>query len=110
MSFEVITDALTGEQTIRPYTPEEIAALEAAALAAAVPKVVSRKQVRLLLLNQGLLDQVEALIATRDKATQIEWQDSLEFHRDNPLLNALAQNIGLSSEQIDQFFIDASAL
>jgi hypothetical protein len=25
--FEVITDARTGEQTIRPYTPEEIAAL-----------------------------------------------------------------------------------
>lgn len=26
--FEVITNATTGEQTIRPYTPEEIAALE----------------------------------------------------------------------------------
>jgi hypothetical protein len=25
--FEVITNATTGEQTIRPYTPEEIAAL-----------------------------------------------------------------------------------
>jgi hypothetical protein len=25
--FEVITDARTGEQTIRPFTPEEIAAL-----------------------------------------------------------------------------------
>ena len=28
--FEVITDARTGETTIRPYTAEEIAALEAA--------------------------------------------------------------------------------
>jgi hypothetical protein len=28
--FEVITDASTGEQTIRPYTEEEIAAVEAA--------------------------------------------------------------------------------
>ena len=28
--FEVITDASTGNQTIRPYTPEEIAACEAA--------------------------------------------------------------------------------
>lgn len=34
--FEVITDAATGEQTIRPYTPEEIAAAEAAAYDAAV--------------------------------------------------------------------------
>lgn len=31
--FEVITNATTGEQTIRPYTPEEIAACEAAAQA-----------------------------------------------------------------------------
>jgi hypothetical protein len=28
--FEVITNASTGEQTIRPYTEEEIAAVEAA--------------------------------------------------------------------------------
>lgn len=32
--FEVITDASTGNQTIRPYTPQEIAAHEAAAQAA----------------------------------------------------------------------------
>jgi hypothetical protein len=32
--FEVITDASTGEQTIRPYTAQEIAAHEAAAQAA----------------------------------------------------------------------------
>ena len=32
--FEVITDASTGEQTIRPYTPEEIATAQAAAQAA----------------------------------------------------------------------------
>ena len=32
--FEAITDASTGEQTIRPYAPEEIAACEAAAQAA----------------------------------------------------------------------------
>ena len=32
--FEVITDANTGNQTIRPYTPEEIATAQAAAQAA----------------------------------------------------------------------------
>ena len=32
--FEVITDARTGEQTIRPYTAEEIAAVKAAQAAA----------------------------------------------------------------------------
>ena len=32
--FEIITDATTGQQTIRPYTPEEIATTQAAAQAA----------------------------------------------------------------------------
>lgn len=32
--FEVITDASTGNQTIRPYTPEEIATAQDAAQAA----------------------------------------------------------------------------
>ena len=32
--FEVITDATTGQQTIRPYTPAEIATAQAAAQAA----------------------------------------------------------------------------
>lgn len=37
--FEVIIDATTGEQTIRPYTPEEIDAVEKAAYDAAVISV-----------------------------------------------------------------------
>jgi len=75
-----------------------------------VPAKVSRKQVRLLLLQQGLLQQVEAMIAQQDIMTQIEWQDSLEFHRDNPLLKQLAANIGLTPEQLDGFFIAAAKL
>jgi hypothetical protein len=43
--FEVITDANTGNQTIRPYTPEEIAACEAAAQAAtASARIAELKQ------------------------------------------------------------------
>ena len=75
-----------------------------------VPEVVSPRQVRLLLLSQGLLSQVEAMIAQQDEATRITWQYAEEFRRDNPLLNGLAANLGLSNEQIDQFFIQAAAL
>ena len=75
-----------------------------------VPASVTPRQVRLLLLQQGLLDQVEAMIAQQDKATQIAWQYAEIFRRDDPLLNGLAQNLGLSSAQIDQFFIAAAAI
>lgn len=75
-----------------------------------VPYSVTPRQVRLLLLQQNLLTDVEALIAQQDEATKITWQYALEFRRDDPLLNQLAVNLNLTQEQLDQFFIDANAL
>lgn len=75
-----------------------------------VPESVSRRQARLLLLQQGLLDNVEAMIATKDRATQITWQDALEFKRNDALLTSLATGLGLTSNQVDQFFIAASKI
>lgn len=75
-----------------------------------IPKSVTPRQVRLLLLQQGLLSQVEATIATMDQATQITWQYAIEFHRDDPLLNALANQLGLTEQQVDEFFIAAYQL
>lgn len=74
------------------------------------PESVTPRQVRLLLLSQNLLDQVEAMIQQQDRATQITWEFAIEFKRTDPLLQALAGNIGLSQEQLDQFFIAASQL
>lgn len=75
-----------------------------------VPGSVTPRQVRLLLLQQDLLDQVETLIAQRDRASQITWAYALEFHRNDPLLLALATDLNLTSEEIDQFFIAAAQL
>lgn len=75
-----------------------------------VPQSVTPRQVRLLLLQQGLLANVEQLMATQDQASQITWQYASEFLRNDPLLNNLATNLGLSEEQIDQFFTAAAAL
>lgn len=78
----------------------------------AVPQSVTPRQVRLLLLQQGLLDNVEALIAQQERAAQITWEFAIEFHRDDPLLNALAAHpsINLTTEQLDQFFTVAATL
>jgi hypothetical protein len=110
--FEVITNLSTGEVTTRPYTQEEIAAREAAYAASRVPKSVTPRQVRLVLLAQGLLASVEAMIAQQDEATRIAWQYASEFRRDDPLLAQLAANLvpPLSSQQIDEFFIAAATL
>lgn len=75
-----------------------------------VPEVVTPRQVRLLFLQQGLLDQVEYIISQQDRATQITWEFAIEFKRVDPLLNSLAQTLNLTEEQVDQFFIAASQL
>lgn len=111
--FEVITNAQTGEVTTRPYTSEEIAAFEAAIAAASQPRVpasVTPRQVRLLLLSQNLLAQVETIIAASDEATKIAWEYASEFRRDDPLLLDLAAQLQLTSQQVDDFFIAAAAL
>lgn len=75
-----------------------------------VPSSVTPRQVRLLLLSQNLLSQVEAIIAASDEATKITWQYASEFNRNDPLLGALAKQLGLTDEQVDDFFIAAAAL
>lgn len=91
---------LASGEPIAPYVPP----------APPVPSSVTPRQVRLLLLSQGLLTQVEAIIAQSDEATKITWQYASEFRRADPLLIALAQQLGLTSEQVDGFFVAASAL
>lgn len=75
-----------------------------------VPGLVSARQARLVLLNQGLLANVEAMIAQQDEATRITWEYATEFRRNDPLLISLAANLGLTDEEIDDFFIQAAGL
>ncbi len=75
-----------------------------------VPESVTPRQVRLLLLQQDLLDDVEAMILTQPKEIQIAWEYALEFQRNDPLLNTLAQNLNLTEQQLDEFFIAAAQL
>lgn len=105
-----IVDLKTGTQTVVPLSQDEIAEYEAKASVVQVPKVISPRQARLSLLQQGLLSEVETMIASQDEATRITWEYALEFRRDDPLLNQLAVNLGLTEAQIDEFFIAAASL
>lgn len=95
-------------------TPEqEAAALAADAEAkriAAIPYDVSMRQASLALLNAGLLDDVEALVATLPRAYQIEWERASKVQRDNPLVEIVRQQQGMTTVQIDDLFTLAATL
>lgn len=75
-----------------------------------VPDFVTSRQLRLFLLQSDMLDDVETIVATEDRATQIQWEYATEFHRNDPLLNQLATQLGITQEALDQFFIEASQI
>ncbi len=75
-----------------------------------VPDVITPRQCRIMLAHHGLLSKVEAAVSNMDEATRITWEYAIEFQRNDPLLLAVAEGLGLSSEQLDQMFIAAASL
>lgn len=73
-----------------------------------VPQVVSRAQFILALLQIGLLDEVEAAIALADRATQINYQERLEFERGFPLIATMAAVLGKTAAEVDALFMLAA--
>lgn len=75
-----------------------------------VPSSITPRQCRLILLQQGLLASVEAMILEQGEAARVTWEYALEFQRTDPLLNRLAAALSFTDEQIDQFFIAAAQI
>ncbi|SMF94608.1 hypothetical protein SAMN02949497_1929 [Methylomagnum ishizawai] len=61
--------------------------------------VATPSQFRLALLQSGLLDAVEAYVATQPRPTQIEYEYAPQIHSQNPLIVAAAQALGLTDGQ-----------
>lgn len=110
-NFSIDTNVITGAVTSKEWTPEETAARETRlASMRQVPEKITPRQVRLLLLQKGMLQNVLTLIATQDEATRITWEYATEFQRNNPLLKSLATSLNITDQQLDQFFFEASEL
>lgn len=77
-----------------------------------VPYSITPRQARLALLNAGLLDTAEAILAQLGRAAQITWEFATEIKRDDPLLLGLAAHpsVNLNSEQVDDLFIAAAQI
>lgn len=71
---------------------------------------ITPRQIRLQLITLGLRQQVEDWVVTQPLATRDWWEFSLSIDRDNQMLIDAATHFGLTSEQLDQLFIEASTL
>lgn len=74
-----------------------------------VPQSITPLQAKLQLLKLGLLDEVETLVIG-DRTAQLYWEYASVIERDNAVLLLMANSIGLTSEQVDEMFIEASKL
>lgn len=75
-----------------------------------VPTSLSMRQARLALLGAGLLDTVQAGVATMPQAAQIEWEFAATVDRSSPLVAALSGALGLDDAALDVLFIAAAGL
>lgn len=75
-----------------------------------VPQVVTPLQARKALLAMNMLDTVETMLATAPREAQLAWEYAIEIRRTDPTLLALAQQLNLSEQTLDDIFILAGTL
>ena len=72
-------------------------------------KTITPRQLRLQLLSATLLDEVETMCSV-NREMQIWFEYSLDFQRNHPMVEAMAVQLGLTQDDMDTFFIEASKL
>lgn len=72
-------------------------------------KKVSPRQARIALLRAGMLDAINAAVASNPEWA-ISWEFAAEVERSNPIIAAATVQLGKTDADIDQLFIDASKL
>lgn len=102
VSYTVGANEVVKSYEVLELTPEEIRERD-------VPKRLTPRQARLVLLQATLLDDIEAMIAT-DKAMQIWWEYSLEIDRNNEHIVNSGVALGLTEEELDNLFIEGSKI
>lgn len=74
-----------------------------------IPHVVSMRQARRALIENGMIDQVNAAISLmtgkEGAIARNEWEYATTVERDSPLVQALSVSLPLSSEELDTLFL-----
>ena len=78
-----------------------------------VPQQVTRAQGKVVLIQMGLWEQVQAYVAAIEAPMQkaiaeVAVYETLHWQRDSAFLNQAAAALGITQEQMDQLFIQAS--
>lgn len=67
-------------------------------------KLVMARQLRLALLQIGILDIVDGAMQSAERATRIEWEYATQFERDHPMVEQMGQALGKTAREIDDLF------
>lgn len=107
--YILINDIVTKE--VIDLTPEEIAE----ANKPIVPESISQMKLRKQLILSGIsIASIDALIQSLPRPNRdliyTMWEYAVVFDRSNPELIGLAQMLGLTSEQLDEIFINGNLL
>lgn len=88
---------LNGDKVIVDTSPEN-----------RVPKEIFAYQARLALIDSGLLSQVDTIINNTNGELKVRWEWSDILYRNSPHVISVANQLGLTSDQLDDLFIAAS--
>lgn len=75
-----------------------------------IPFSVTPRQMRLALLQGGMMAQVNAYVANLPDVAKIEWEYATSVERTSPLIAAAAAGLGLDAGQVDNLFVLAASL
>lgn len=104
IKFNVEKNSFEYVEIIKPVVEEEVPVDENL-----VPTEITRLQAKLQLLEIGLLDEVGEMVK-QDRRVELYWSDAQSIERNHPILNQMATSLGLTDEQLDDLFIEASKL
>jgi len=100
-----------GAEWIEGATPQEIAELNKPK----VPESISQMKLRKQLIISGIYissidDLIQSLPQPNRDLIYTMWEYAVVFDRNNPELNAMAQMLQITSEQLDEIFINGNLL
>ncbi len=104
MAQSIQINVVTGEQTLVDYTPDPVPDQ------AVPPIIVSPRQIRQALTAVGLRAGVESAVAAGTQDLKDWWEFATAFEENHPMVVAMGQQLGQTSEQIHQLFQLASSL
>ena len=75
-----------------------------------IPELVSSRQFFMMLELSGLTIPVQNWVASQNTVIQIAFERSATFVRADPMLQAGFAGLGVTTQQVDDFFLSASQL